>query len=230
MSAFGGVCVRAGRENVSGCPGPAAARLCLCARSSAGACLEAAAPQGSLGIDYADLGALEPLNPACKEGEALWGWLSLCTTASPLWGAAGGGGRWCHCFGAAAEECNALLPLLLMALFLWWRLNDRLCLQRSPLGPCIAFSESAFHHASAAPWIRAACCCLCLASLAGRWSLTQPSWCRSLFCCSCTFPFPLGCQPWHRTSQGSSGTLNHWTPYSCALAAPLLSVLLFQTD
>lgn len=42
-------------------------------------------------------------------------------------------------------------PLLLMALFLWRRLNDRLCLQRSPLGPCVAFSEPAFHHASAAP-------------------------------------------------------------------------------
>lgn len=41
--------------------------------------------------------------------------------------------------------------LLLMALFLWWRPNDRLCLQRSPLGSFVAFLEPAFHHASAAP-------------------------------------------------------------------------------
>lgn len=49
------------------------------------------------------------------------------------------------------ESGAPLLLLLLMALFLWRRLNDRLCLQRSPLGPCVAFSEPAFHHASAAP-------------------------------------------------------------------------------
>ena len=41
--------------------------------------------------------------------------------------------------------------LLLMALFLWQRLNDRLCLQRYTLSPCVAALVPAFHHASTAP-------------------------------------------------------------------------------
>lgn len=51
----------------------------------------------------------------------------------------------------ALELLQKSRKLLLMALFLWQRLNDRLCLQRYTLGPCVAFLVPAFHHASAAP-------------------------------------------------------------------------------
>lgn len=163
------------------------------------------------------------MNSAWKAGRITPGWPCLCGAAEMLRGARRGGGEADVIAGELLQKRGELPP---MALFVWQRLNDTLCLQRDPLGPCVAFSVPACHHASAAPWIPAACCCLCLASLAGRWSLTRRSWCLSRFCCSCTFLFRPACRLWRRTSQGYSGTPTFWTSASHALSYSLLSIFL----
>lgn len=224
IPAFLGVCIKVGIKKY---PRIIAVSLLLCVQVGGGGYLDTHLFWGLDVNILCRFGAFQPMSCAWKEGRTAPG-LAVSASASVLRGAPVRGGRRGDVI--AVELLQKSGKLLLMALFLWQRLNDRLCRQRYTLGPRIASLVPAFHHASAAPWILDACCYLCLASLAGRWSLTRLSWCLSLFCCLCTFLFLLACQLWRRTSQGYSGTLTHWTSAERALAFSLLSFLFQQGE